>query len=1488
MNPTMMGRGADGGCGTEEKPCLIYRPPPRLPSAQTQTLDPLHFYTQAQKALSEHSPFDSEDAVSRVSTLPVGLSAFLSRCGDRRRRKHRKSHSESGAKASGQRGTPNVWVETEEYFRHIKLADIEQLVSKSDLGPAADACFSVPLLPESVGEGNVASTETESEKTDGASVNVAEVDISGSVNVAEEANNGVQEMEIDGAGPTDRLPLKELENSPSLHWLLGCKQKILLTSERPSKKRKLLGEEAGLERLVIACPSQSGDLAICHVCCSGDDGEQSNGLLFCDACNVSVHRKCYGVRDVPVDRWLCSWCNIRDRLETYSKPCFLCPKAGGALKPVSKDADGSETGGHMKFAHLFCGMWIPEVYVNDIEVMEPIVNIGGIKDTRRRLLCFLCKVKYGVCIRCSNGTCRTSFHPICAREAKLRMEIWGKFGCNNVELRAFCSKHSGSQDISSAQHSENLMSATAVGDSSATKLLPMTVPVNRPIKLKLSRRNGDKSMANDKITDGGCGEGRKTEVQVEQSTVPRRPECGDAQLIPNKETPRVIEKDSIGDANPSDSLNPVLILNELIDQGKATVSDVASELGISLDLLSVALVDERASFPPELQMKMVKLLRDSAHVGTSAQYLKFSTGSAISFGAKAAQTDAPNAFKEAGPGGSGIAPIVSLVPGRRIKSRIRISKAKKLVCSSGKSFGEQNGNGILLINDGISENSPVLAEVLKQDGTSDESPSGDRDCLFKEPEITGKDHSNYSSHAGTSIEYGKAEVQSIIETLNSHDTGVPAYVANNIYEIQQQSQSMVEKELLMRSGNGHAEIDVTVQNNIVESNGEHPDCVTRDVADINKKLMQMQKCGVLQQKSRSPVCHGQKEKGMFSMKATCPASICCIHPPWNSTCTDLKCTSDAARREQSLKARTMGILELSPEDEVEGEIVYFQSRLLDNAVANKHHFESLISRVVKNLPHELDALCKQRWDAVLVSQFLRQVREAKKQGRKERRHKEAQAVLAAATATAAASSRISSFRKDVHDESLLKVDTVSGRAGPFSQLIPRTKETLSRLDVSKISSEFSEVFRLTTDFPKEHRQSCDICRRNETVLNHIVVCCNCKVAVHLGCYNGLKDPVGPWYCELCEELLLQSTSPRIRPINTQESSCFITHCGLCGGATGAFRKSTDGQWVHAFCAEWVLESTFRRGQPNPVGGMETISKERDLLVCCICRRKHGVCIKCNHDDCQTAFHPTCAKRAGLHMDVKTAGGKFFQHKAYCEKHSLDQKKKAESLQHGPDEVRRIKQIRVSENVELEKVRLLCERIIKREKLKRELVLCSHDILASKRDNVAFSVLVRSSFFPPDLSSGSVTTSLKGHADDNKSCGDAMQRSDDITVDSTVSGTSQVTFPVHLDIDRKTDDSFTSRLSTCKPIDRLPFSGKQLPHRPASVASRDSADDGENRLKSRKHTATFQKELIMTSDQASMQNLRLPKGYVYIPVGSLPKEKPVSRDTVTPELLDPDG
>jgi hypothetical protein len=76
----------------------------------------------------------------------------------------------------------------------------------------------------------------------------------------------------------------------------------------------------------------------------------------------------------------------------------------------------------------------------------------------------------------------------------------------------------------------------------------------------------------------------------------------------------------------------------------------------------------------------------------------------------------------------------------------------------------------------------------------------------------------------------------------------------------------------------------------------------------------------------------------------------------------------------------------------------------------------LLAKVVHNLSRELDAFSKRKWDLIFVNQFLRDVREAKKRGRKEKRHKEAQAVLAAAAAAAASSSRNSALRKDVKED----------------------------------------------------------------------------------------------------------------------------------------------------------------------------------------------------------------------------------------------------------------------------------------------------------------------------------------------------------------------------------------------------------------------------------------------------------------------------------------
>ncbi|KAK1378334.1 hypothetical protein POM88_025078 [Heracleum sosnowskyi] len=93
-----------------------------------------------------------------------------------------------------------------------------------------------------------------------------------------------------------------------------------------------------------------------------------------------------------------------------------------------------------------------------------------------------------------------------------------------------------------------------------------------------------------------------------------------------------------------------------------------------------------------------------------------------------------------------------------------------------------------------------------------------------------------------------------------------------------------------------------------------------------------------------------------------------------------------------------------------------------------------------------------------------------------------------------------------------------------------------------------------------------------------------EIAVHLDCYRSVKDSGGPWCCELCEDLS-SSRSFAAMAVNSWEKPYFLAECGLCGGTGGAFRKTTDGQCIHAFCAEWVLESTFKRGQANAVQGM---------------------------------------------------------------------------------------------------------------------------------------------------------------------------------------------------------------------------------------------------------------------------------------------------------------
>ena len=80
----------------------------------------------------------------------------------------------------------------------------------------------------------------------------------------------------------------------------------------------------------------------------------------------------------------------------------------------------------------------------------------------------------------------------------------------------------------------------------------------------------------------------------------------------------------------------------------------------------------------------------------------------------------------------------------------------------------------------------------------------------------------------------------------------------------------------------------------------------------------------------------RNKKSGFSTEATSFACPCCNQQSLSSACTNMNHTSDVGNLDELSKAKTMGLLELSPEDEVEGEILYLQARLLDNVVAVKN------------------------------------------------------------------------------------------------------------------------------------------------------------------------------------------------------------------------------------------------------------------------------------------------------------------------------------------------------------------------------------------------------------------------------------------------------------------------------------------------------------------------------------------------------------------------
>ncbi|KAJ6581136.1 hypothetical protein B0H19DRAFT_1113888 [Mycena capillaripes] len=187
-----------------------------------------------------------------------------------------------------------------------------------------------------------------------------------------------------------------------------------------------------------------------------------------------------------------------------------------------------------------------------------------------------------------------------------------------------------------------------------------------------------------------------------------------------------------------------------------------------------------------------------------------------------------------------------------------------------------------------------------------------------------------------------------------------------------------------------------------------------------------------------------------------------------------------------------------------------------------------------------------------------------------------------------------------------------------------------------------EWFNLTKHIPKpdlalpSEDSTCAICDDSEGEnSNAIVFCDGCNLAVHQDCYGVPYIPEGQWLCRKC------TVSPE-NPVS----------CILCPNEGGAFKQTTQGEWIHLLCAIWVPETRVSNDVfMEPIIGVEKIVKQRWKLKCTICGTREGACIQCAKVSCFLAFHVTCARKDKLLLPMKSAQGvEPGALAAYCDKH----------------------------------------------------------------------------------------------------------------------------------------------------------------------------------------------------------------------------------------------
>jgi len=273
--------------------------------------------------------------------------------------------------------------------------------------------------------------------------------------------------------------------------------------ERDSKKlEEYRAVQKRLQEAELAWQAQlDQDMdAVCDVCFDGEV-TPDNQIIFCDACNVAVHQRCYGIDQIPSGNYFCHTCTHfevdkeylaakrRDgppmKITRHPIVCELCPRKQGAFVQVQTLVPTRKA----KWVHVGCAKWQGMRYV-DIELKDKIEDLTALKKyfKAQNATCTLCRSGVGALHQCREEGCDKWLHLTCARSlGKCSVQhgenCEGFYALEDIDYPPWtlaCPKHSEIDPESVREGSISADQLVAIAESYPPELVPVPIkPFNK-------------------------------------------------------------------------------------------------------------------------------------------------------------------------------------------------------------------------------------------------------------------------------------------------------------------------------------------------------------------------------------------------------------------------------------------------------------------------------------------------------------------------------------------------------------------------------------------------------------------------------------------------------------------------------------------------------------------------------------------------------------------------------------------------------------------------------------------------------------------------------------------------------------------------------------------------------------------------------------------------------------------------------------------------